>query len=128
MRWTAAYAAVGLVLSGCSAASHGSAASTTTPTTSPTTTSRPGGLIGVIDAARVAAVCANVRQAQTVMAGGMDATAAESLRAAADLLARPPVDPTAATAAASIRTAVRTGHDDAAVSVGLAFCRTHGGG
>jgi hypothetical protein len=108
------------------------AASSTSPAAGTPTPSRVGGLVGVIDAARVAAVCTDVRQAQTILdsgmgAGGMDATVTASLRAAADLLERPPVDPSAAAAGASIRAAVRDGHEEVAVRAGLAFCRTHAG-
>jgi hypothetical protein len=119
-------AAIVLVVTGCTSAGHVTARST--PTTSAAPTGRPGGLIGVIDVARVTAVCADARQAQTVVQGGLPSAGTESLLAAATLLERPPVDPTAATAAAAIRADVRTGHPDRAVAVALAFCRAHGGG
>jgi hypothetical protein len=100
----------------------------TATTTPPASTSRPGGFIGAIDAARVAAVCANARAAQTVIAGGAGGTGgADALVAAAVLLERPPVDPTAASAAATIRADLRSGHADAAVTTALAFCHAHGG-
>jgi hypothetical protein len=80
----------------------------------------------VIDAARLAAVCANAREAQTAEPlGGAAVTA--PLAAAAGLLERPPVDPTAAAAAATIRHDLQLGHTTAATTATLAFCRAHGG-
>ena len=62
------------------------------------------------------------------MAGGSDRAAADALVAAAVLLERPPVDPTAAAAAVTIRTDVRRGRTDAAITAALTFCHTHGAG
>jgi hypothetical protein len=129
VRWRqvrgATRAALGLLLvAGCSSSSH----VTTTPAASTGTTSRPGGFIGAIDAARVAAVCANARAAQTVLAGGAGGSGgADALVAAAVLLERPPVDPGAAAVAVTIRTDLRSGHADAALAAALSFCHDHGG-
>ena len=125
MRRVVAASALGVLLSGCSGAAHVS----TTPTPAATTPApnRPGGLVGAIDAARVASVCANAQSAQTLMAGGSDRAAADALVAAALLLERPPVDPTAAAAAVTIRTDLRRSHIDAAVTAALTFCHAHQG-
>ena len=129
MRWGRAYAsaaAVAALAAGCSSSGHVTVASS--PPAPSATVTRPGGLVGAIDAARVAAVCTNARAAQTVLAGGVgDASGKDALLAAAGLLERPPVDPTAASAAATIKADVRAGHTDAAITAALEFCRTHGG-
>jgi hypothetical protein len=124
-RWWPVGATVGLLLTGCSAADHVTAV--TTPPASSPAASRPGGLIGVIDTARLTAVCADARQAQTVLSGGVADAATGSLVAAATLLERPPVDPSAAAAGATIRAELRRGNPDAALAAALAFCRAHGG-
>ena len=61
------------------------------------------------------------------MAGGSDGAAANALVAAAVLLERPPVDPTAAAAAVKIRADLRRHQTDAAITTALTFCRTHNG-
>lgn len=124
MRWVVAAGAAGLLAVGCSSGGHPTRAATTTPVTTPS--SRPGGLVGVIDEARVVSVCANAQSAQTLVSAGGDRAAADALVAAAVLLERPPVDPTAAAAAVTIRADLRRGHTDAAITAALTFCRTHG--
>jgi hypothetical protein len=124
VRWWLACAV--LLVAGCTSSSHVTA--TTTSRASTGTTSRPGGFIGAIDAARVAAVCANARAAQTVLTGGGGGSAAaDALVAAAVLLERPPVDPGAAAVAVTIRADLRSGHADAALAAALTFCHSHGG-
>jgi hypothetical protein len=121
-----AVTALALAAVGCSSSSAGS---TATPSPSPPRSSaapHPGGLIGVIDEARVAAVCADAREAQTVSSIGGTAVS-EPLVAAAGLLERPPVDPTAAAAAVAIRRDLRLGHTGLALITAMAFCRAHGG-
>ena len=123
MRSGSAVIVVAVLLTGCSGSARVS--TTTTPAATSPAPSRPGGLVGAIDAARVASVCANAQSAQTLMAGGSDSAAADALVAAAVLLERPPVDPTAAAAAATIKTDLRRHHTDAAVTTALTFCRSH---
>ena len=104
------------------ACSGGGAKPTATgPSTPPATNQQPGGVIGVIDRARVTAVCANARAAQTVQSVGGSAVA-DPLLADAGLLERPPVDPKAAADAATIRRDIRAGHVDAALTVSLTYC------
>ena len=118
--------AAAVLVAGCSSSGHVSAV--TTPAAPSSSVARPGGLVGVIDAARVATVCANARAAQTMLTGGIDVSSGRgALLAAAGLLERPPVDPTAAATAATIRADLRRGRADAAVTTALAFCRSHGG-
>ena len=112
-------------LAGCSS---GGAKVQSAATPPPTAASHPpGGFIGMIDAARVASVCANARAAETMQSGQVGGSAvSDPLIAAAGVLERPPVDPTAARAAATIRLELRRGHPALAVATALAFCRAHG--
>jgi hypothetical protein len=88
----------------------------------PATNQQPGGLIGAVDAARIAAVCTNARAAQEVLSVGGSAVT-DPLVADAGLLERPPVDPKAAADAAAIRGDLRSGHTNAALKVALTYCR-----
>ena len=104
------------------ACSSGGAKPTATgPPTPPATNQAPGGVIGVIDQARITAVCANARAAQTVQSVGGSAVT-DPLLADAGLLERPPVDPKASADAATIRRELRDGHVDAALTVALTYC------
>ena len=116
-RWTCL--AVAALAAGCS--SGGGRPAATPPTTPPATNQSPGGLIGTIDIARITAVCANARAAQTVLSVGGTAVT-DPLGADAGLLERPPVDPKAAADAATIRADLRSGHVDAALKVALSYC------
>jgi hypothetical protein len=71
-------------------------------------------------------VCANAREAQTVQSVGAGAVSGPLL-AAAGLLERPPVDPQASAAGASIRRDLTRDRADLALATTLAFCRSHGG-
>jgi len=105
----------------CSSGSKHPTASATSPSTVPATNAQPGGLIGDIAAARIAAVCANAKAAQTVLSVG-GAAVTDPLTADAGLLERPPVDPKAAADAATIRRDLRAGHTQAALTVALSYC------
>jgi hypothetical protein len=90
--------------------------------------SAPGGLVGVIDAARVQAVCINLRQASTALDGGVPAAEVDRfVTASADQLDRPPRVRAAVVLAATLRAAVRRGDEAAAVRAGTAWCAQHGG-
>lgn len=112
-----------LSATGCSSSTP-STAPTRTPAAS-TTATQPGGLVGVIDAARLAAVCANAEEARTVQSVG-GSTESAPLVAAAGLLERPPVDPQASAAAVSIRADLKRNRVDLALATTLAFCHAHG--
>ena len=118
-RWMP-FAAVAVLAAACGAG--GSKTAATIPTTPPPATNQhPGGLVGVIDAARIAAVCTNARSAQEVSSVGGSAVT-DPLLADAGLLERPPVDPKAAADAVAIRRDLRQGHVDAALKVALTYC------
>jgi len=87
----------------------------------PATNQQPGGLVGVIDQARITAVCTNARSAQEVLSVGGSAVS-DPLVADAVLLERPPVDPKAAADAVTIRRDLSQGHTDAALKVALTYC------
>jgi hypothetical protein len=118
MRRCVGTALVLLTALGCSSGAT-TRSSSTPPASSPA--AAPGGLVGVIDQARVTAVCADAREAQTVQSVG-GAAVTEPLAAAAGLLERPPVDSRAAAAAVLIRRDLRDGHLDLALKVALAYC------
>ena len=112
---------VALLAAACSSGSQHPNASATSPQAVPATNQQPGGLVGVIDQARIAAVCTNARSAQEVLPVG-GSTVTDPLVADAALLERPPVDPKAAADAAAIRRDLRQGHVDAALRVALTYC------
>ena len=87
----------------------------------PPTNQHPGGIVGVIDSARIVSVCTNARSAEEVQSMGGSAVT-QPLLADAALLERPPVDPKAAADAAAIRADLRQGHVDAALRIALTYC------
>jgi hypothetical protein len=92
MRSIAAVAAVAAVAAavGCSAgASSSSSGSPTSPPTPAPTLPRHDGLVGAIDAARVVAVCANLRLADTAAAGGLTDAETQALDGAIGVLRQP---------------------------------------
>lgn len=115
-------------------AAAASCGGSSTPTAAPTTTSpssllssAPGGLVGVIDRARVLSVCANLRQAQTALDAGFPrAQVDEFVIAAADLLDRPPRVRAAVALATTVRVAVRRHAEATAVRAGMTWCRAEG--
>jgi len=115
--------AVAALAVACSSGGTKTAATTpsVSPSTVPATNQQPGGLIGDIDAARIAAVCANAKAAQEILPVG-GSTVTDPLIADAGLLERPPVDPKAAADAAAIRHDLRDGHTQAALKVALGYC------
>jgi len=113
--------AAALAAAACSSGSHHPVAAATSPATVPATNQQPGGLVGVIDQARITAVCANARSAQEVLSVG-GSTVTDPLIADAVLLERPPVDPKAAADAATIRRDLHQGHLAAALKVALTYC------
>jgi hypothetical protein len=121
-RWIA-IAGVLFAAAGCS--SGGTTATSPAPAAS-SPAAAPGGLVGAIDQARVTAVCADAREAQTVLSVGGSAVT-DPLAAAAGLLERPPVDAQAAAAAGAIRRDLAAGHANLALTEALSFCHAHGG-
>src|SRR5262249_39386526 len=93
---------------------------------SPTISSVFGLPIGAIDRARVVAACANVRQAQTLLEGGLPAAQVQAqLRGAADALGSPAAlasHPEIARLVVTWRVAATTRAQRVAVSVALAWC------
>jgi hypothetical protein len=114
--------AVAVLAMACSSGSGHPAASVTSPPSVPATNQQPGGLVGVIDQARITAVCTNARAAQTVLSAGGSAVT-DPLVADAALLERPPVDPKAAADGAAIRRDLHGGQVSAALNVALTYCR-----
>jgi hypothetical protein len=126
----AAAAALLVSLAAACASSGGTDAtpSAPTPSVSPTVLPHRGGLVGAVDAARLLAVCENVRLAGTALDGGLSAGAvASALDAALDALRQPPTSD-GLRAAAAHWSAVRQRTGDARTVRRLqAFCEREGG-
>jgi hypothetical protein len=126
-RAAAVTAGAGVVVAltvGCTGSSAPGPATKASANTVPTSPARVGGVIGVIDQARVVAVCENVRQAATALDGGLgDATVGRFLVAAEKLLDGVPRVDTAVALASRMRADRERGDRAAAVSAGNAWCQ-----
>lgn len=129
--------ALGALLSALAVAGCGGSGSTATGAASPTGTASPttapalperGGLVGVIDQARLVGMCENVRLAVTAADGGLGAASvAASLDAAFATLRQPPTSPQLRATVARW-SALRARAGDKATARRLsAFCRRQGG-
>jgi len=123
----AAPAALAVIIAfGCVSACGGGTSTTArqAATSPPATVTHHGGLIGTIDTARLVAVCADARQADEALQGGMDAgTVDPILQSIIGLLQRPPVDPAVQALAGPVQQDLSAGRRDHAVAAVLAFCR-----
>ena len=121
----AAIAAAGAAaaLSACSGGSSPPAQPSLSPTPANLLTKAPGGLVGIVDAARVAAVCANIDQASQLVGTGIATDqAAAAVRAAITQLAKPPLIVSTLHLADVLREDVRRHNLSAAVNAGLKWC------
>ena len=85
---------VAAAMSGCSGGGSAPSRSTPSPTSAVTALPHRGGLVGAVDSARLVAVCTNVRQASTAIAGGLpDTVAIASYDGAVAALRQAPASP-----------------------------------
>lgn len=114
---------VAVALAGCSGSAR-QATSSSSPSQAPA----PRGLVGLIDRARVVAVCEDLRQASTALDGGLPEEEVDRfVTAAAAALEQPPRLPTSLTVAAALRAGVAGADVHAGLATGLAWCRTNHG-
>jgi hypothetical protein len=112
----------------CGGGSAAPVVASSTTSSAPVLSSAPGGLVGVIDRARLLSVCTDLRQASTLLDGGLPASQVDAMvLGAARLLERPPRVRAGVVLAARLRAATRRSDEATAVRVGLAFCAANGG-